>query len=164
MGIFELDINAGARSGALRPSLHSEEMEEYEALLRQHVRRPQKSNVNNLDRPGFVGSLPADEHLQKLATGPVAPSPGMVKTDWKQAARQKVLEEARTAAVERELKVEQEAGSSADEGTYIRQFLAALVASCWSSFHSYGTPYNLSTAFIDYQWRSCFVAYRDTAL
>jgi hypothetical protein len=86
------------------------------------------SNANNSDRPGFVGSLPADEHLQKLAQGPTASSLGGAKTDWKQVARQKVLEEeARTVAMERELKMKQEEESPADEGTSIHHSIAALV-------------------------------------
>ena len=99
-------------------------------------------NTNNSDRPGFVGSLPTDEHLQKLATGPAASSLAVPKTDWKQVAKQKVQEEqARVAAIERErdLKMKQEGESSADEGTYILTFITAGLVLHWSCAHSYDT-------------------------
>lgn len=103
-------------------------MDEYEAFVRQRARRPQMLNVNNSDRPGFVGSLPADGHLQKLAQGPAASSLGVSKTDWKQAARQKVLEEeARAAVIERELMMKHEEESPADEGKSIHNSIVAPV-------------------------------------
>lgn len=126
VGIFEIDLNAdGGAQASTNPThdLPPEEIEEYEAFVRPRVRRSQPSNGHHEDRPGFIGSLPADAHLQKLAMGPTAASFAGARTDWKEIARQRLAEDdARAAAELKEAEArEAEEDGPADE----REFLSS---------------------------------------
>lgn len=105
VGIFDIDLNAeDSTPTAINPTrdLPPEEIEEYEAFARPRVRRSQPLNDHHTDRPGFVGSLPADAYLQKLAIGPTAASFAGQRTDWKQVTRQRLAEDEARAAAELE--------------------------------------------------------------
>lgn len=74
---------------------HKVSNDKIDALSRRPRPRPHDSNSNSnghlSERPGFVGSLPADSHLAKLATGP--PPPANSKSDeWKAAAEKRLLD------------------------------------------------------------------------
>lgn len=145
VAIFELDLNAPvANPGDHPPSpqVVSETTTDDVDFPKPRVWRRQSSQGSQIqtgtflgDRPGFIGSLPADEHLAKLALGPsimnidtavrdgVAGSPGLGK-DWKEAARKVVqIEEEKYAELQRQETAEDDAGSPADFGmTLIQPF------------------------------------------
>lgn len=94
---FDADDADGSKKPAPKPD-RTVSNDKIEALRRPRPRQHDSSSNGHIsERPGFVGSLPADSTLAKLATGPAPP----VKSDeWKAAAEKRLRDAERAERME----------------------------------------------------------------
>lgn len=133
--IFELDMNLQDEPNAIdesprRPPVErSRSSDVFDSVARPRVWKRQSSQTSpghglstSVSRPGFIGSLPADAQLAKLAIGPHSilekENGGSSSVDWKEAAREQVRDEdEKYAEIERLAGLEEEESSPGDSGT-----------------------------------------------